>query len=87
MEYVGVMLSRKISGAKLRRVREDRCLSVADIADAVGRTPSNIYKIENGVHQPSATVYAALKRVLDVGDEELVVADGIQATASTGSAA
>lgn len=79
------MLSRKISGAKLRRVREDRCLSVADIADAVGRTPSNIYKIENGSHQPSATVYAALKRTLDVRDEDLAVGDADQAAAPAGS--
>jgi transcriptional regulator with XRE-family HTH domain len=72
MEYVGVMLSRKISGVKLRRVREDRCLSVAELADAVGRTPSNIYKIEKGAHQPSAKVYAALKATLEVDDSELV---------------
>jgi transcriptional regulator with XRE-family HTH domain len=87
MEYVGVMLSRKISGQKLRRVREDRCLSVAELADAVGCTPSNIYKIEIGSHQPSATSYAALKRVLDVRDEDLAVGDAEAAAASVGSAA
>jgi transcriptional regulator with XRE-family HTH domain len=65
------MLSRKISGRKLRRVREDRCLTVAAVADAVGRTPSNIYKIEQGSCQPSPAVYAALKKLLDVGDSEL----------------
>lgn len=74
------MLSRKISGAKLRHVREDRCLSVADLAQAVGRTPSNIYKIEQGSHQPSAKVYAALKCALDVGDSELV--DGTAGSAA-----
>ncbi|MEU1474556.1 helix-turn-helix transcriptional regulator [Streptomyces sp. NPDC005760] len=66
------MLSQRISGAKLRRVREQRCLTVAAIADAVGRTPSNIYKIEQGKAQPSPPVYAALKAVLEVGDSELV---------------
>lgn len=73
-------MSRKISGVKLRRVREDRCLSVAELADAVGRTPSNIYKIEKGAHQPSAKVYAALKAALDVGDSELV--DGTAGSAA-----
>ncbi|SBT89417.1 Helix-turn-helix domain-containing protein [Streptomyces sp. DI166] len=66
------MLSRKISGDKLRRVREDRGLSVKAVADAVNRTPWNIYKIEQGKTQPSAVVYKALKAALDVGDNELV---------------
>lgn len=66
------MLSRKISGAKLRRAREDRGLSVAALAAAVDRSASNLYKIEQGKAQPSAVVYMALKAVLDVGDNELV---------------
>lgn len=66
------MLSRKISGAKLRHTREDRGLAVAAVADAVGCSASNIYKIEQGKAQPSASVYAGLKQLLDVGDTELV---------------
>ena len=66
------MLSRKISGAKLRRVREDRCLKVTDVADAAGCSRWNIYKIEQGDTQPSAQVYAALKAVLEVSDDELI---------------
>ena len=66
------MLSRKISGAKLRHVREGRGLTVAALADAVERSPSNIYKIEQGKAQPSAVVYAAMKVALEVGDNELV---------------
>ncbi|WP_200302290.1 helix-turn-helix domain-containing protein [Streptomyces adelaidensis] len=65
------MLSRKICGAKLRRVREDRGLTVAALASAVRRTPSNIYKIEQGKAQPSSPVYAALKATLEVQDGEL----------------
>lgn len=67
------MLSRKISGAKLRHAREVRGVSVAALAGAVHRSPSNIYKIEQGKAQPSAAVYVALKAALDVGDHELVV--------------
>ena len=67
------MLSRKISGAKLRHVREDRCLSVTDLAAAAGCSRWNIYKIEQGDTQPSAKVYAALKKRLAVDDEALTV--------------
>lgn len=66
------MLSRRISGAKLRHVREERGLSVAALAGAAGRSASAIYKIEQGKAQPSAEVYAAFKELLDVGDRELV---------------
>lgn len=65
------MLSRKISGAKLRRVREDRCLKVTEVAEAAGCSRWNIYKIEQGDVQPSPKVYAALKALLEVGDKEL----------------
>lgn len=66
------MLSRRISGAKLRRVREDRCLKVTEVADAAGCSRWNIYKIEKGSTQPSPKVYAALKAVLEVDDTALV---------------
>lgn len=69
------MLSRKVSGAKLRRVREDRRLSVAVVADAAGCSTWNIYKIEQGRAQPSPDVYAGLKRVLDVDDDSELAAE------------
>lgn len=65
------MLSLKVSGAKLRRVREQRRLSVAAVADAAGCSAWNIYKIEQGRAQPSPNVYAGLKNVLEAGDSEL----------------
>ena len=68
------MLSLKVSGVKLRRVREQRRLSVAAVADAAGCSTWNIYKIEQGRAQPSPTVYAGLKSVLEADDNEL--ADG-----------
>ncbi|MEV6614233.1 helix-turn-helix domain-containing protein [Streptomyces sp. NPDC051051] len=74
------MLSRKISGAKLRRAREDRCLKVSEVAEVAGCSRWNIYKIEQGETQPSPQVYAALKTVLQVADEDLV--DEIPAGAS-----
>lgn len=73
------MLSRKISGAKLRRLREDRCIKVTDLAEAVGCSRWNIYKIEQGDTQPSPVVYAGIKSVLKATDEEL--ADDAEAAA------
>lgn len=66
------MLSRRISGVKLRRVREDRCLKVTDLATAAGCSRWNIYKIEQGGTQPSPQVYAALKTALGAKDADLV---------------
>ncbi|MET7982558.1 helix-turn-helix transcriptional regulator [Streptomyces sp. NPDC005281] len=66
------MLSRKISGAKLRHVREDRCLKVTEVAEAAGCSHWNLYKIEQGGSQPSPQVYAALKTVLQADDDDLL---------------
>ncbi|MFF5004651.1 helix-turn-helix domain-containing protein [Streptomyces phaeochromogenes] len=66
------MLSQRISGTKLRRLREQRLLTVAAVADAAGCTPWNIYKIEQGKTQPSPIVFAGLKTVLDAEDSELI---------------
>jgi predicted transcriptional regulator len=69
------MLSLKVDGAKARRIREGRGLSVVAVADAAGCSKWQIYKIEKGDSQPSAQVYAGMKRVLEAGDTELQ-ADG-----------
>lgn len=65
------MLSHRISGVKLRRIREQRHLTVAAVADAAGCTHWNIYKIEQGKAQPSPSVYDGLKAVLEAEDSEL----------------
>ncbi len=66
------MLSLKISGPKVRRMREDRGLSVAAVAAAVGRSASAVYKIEQGRAQPSAEVYVSFKELFDANDSDLV---------------
>lgn len=65
------MLTLKIDGAKARRIRERRGLSVVALADAVGCSKWQIYKIEKGANQPSPRVYAGMKANLGVGDDEL----------------
>lgn len=81
------MLSRRISGAKLRRVREERCLTVAAIAAAAGCSASNIYKIEQDRAQPSPQVYMAIKAALAVDDEALIVEPAEQEPITAASAA
>ncbi|MFI9005074.1 helix-turn-helix domain-containing protein [Streptomyces sp. NPDC053541] len=66
------MLSLRIDGRKVRRLREGRGLSVADVAQAAGRSKWAIYKIERGQNQPSPHVYAALRTLLQATDEDLV---------------
>ncbi len=65
------MLSLKIDGAKVRRRRETQGVSVAQLAEAAGCSTWNIYKIEKGVHQPSAVVYASIRAALETTDEDL----------------
>ncbi|MFC9429312.1 helix-turn-helix transcriptional regulator [Streptomyces sp. NPDC056987] len=65
------MLSLTISGAKARALRERRGLSVVDLADAVGCSRWQIYKIEKGTNQPSPTLYKGLKAALRATDDEL----------------
>jgi predicted transcriptional regulator len=70
------MLSLKVDGAKARRLREGRGLSVVAVADAAGCSKWQIYKIEKGSTQPSAHVYAGMKRVLEADDTELAMDGG-----------
>ncbi|MER7874865.1 helix-turn-helix transcriptional regulator [Streptomyces solisilvae] len=66
------MLSQKISGTKIRRLRERQCLKVADVAEAAGCSRWHIYKIEQGSAQPSPQLYAALKATFKAEDNDLV---------------
>lgn len=70
------MLSLKIDGAKVRRMRERRGLSVVVVATAAGCSRWNIYKIEKGTVQPSAQVYAGIREALNAGEEDLLAGSG-----------
>ncbi|ASU81557.1 XRE family transcriptional regulator [Nocardiopsis gilva YIM 90087] len=67
------MISIKVDGAKLRRLRESRGLSVVALAAAAGLSKWAIYGIEQGRHQPSPTVYARMKQALAAVDADLEV--------------
>lgn len=67
------MLTLQVDGTAVRRRREELGMSVAHLADLVGRSPSNIYKIERGHHQPSAEVYARLRLALKASKKSLLI--------------
>lgn len=78
------MRSLQVDGKKLRRLREKRGMTVAELAAAAGCGPSHIYKIEkHPANQPGAPVYARIKKALNAEDHDLV-ADA--ATAAEGAA-
>ena len=53
-------------GVAIRRLREARGLSQADIASQVGVTPQQIERYERGEERVSASMLYELARVLDV---------------------
>lgn len=64
LDYIGVMRNLEVDGAKLRTAREAAGMSVAALAKKARCSPWNIYRIENGNGQPSATVYGLIKKAL-----------------------
>lgn len=70
------MLSLKVDGRRVRRLREGRGLSVVALAQVAGCSKWMIYKIEGGRHQPSPKVYAGMKEALNAKDEELSTGGG-----------
>lgn len=51
-------------GRRLRRERERRCLSVADVADRAGCTTTDVYRWELGYHEPRAGTLIKLARAV-----------------------
>ncbi|APE26268.1 MULTISPECIES: helix-turn-helix transcriptional regulator [Streptomyces] len=67
------MLSLKVDGRKVRRLREGRGKSVVAVAEAAGCSKWAIYNVERGRNQPSARLYAAIKKELKASDKDLSV--------------
>ncbi len=62
----------KLVGARLRVLRKERNLKVADVAAALGCDPSSIYSIEKGRHAPSFTRLAELAELLKCDELDLL---------------
>jgi XRE family transcriptional regulator, regulator of sulfur utilization len=62
-------------GEQLRRVREQKRLTVVDLADRCGINPTHVAKLEAGPTDPRFDVLVALSDGLDVGLSALIPTD------------
>jgi len=70
---LSIMETSGFSGRRLRTLRHQRSLSVAELARAVEKTESAIYRLEaENRAQPRADTIEALARALDVSADELL---------------
>lgn len=58
-------------GGNLKRVREDRLMTQADLAEAANIAPSTLVRIENDQVEPRFSTIRKLARALDVEPKEL----------------
>lgn len=59
-------------GARLRRLRRERAMTLADLASAVGVSASLLSRLESGLRRPTLDVLLALARVHRVTLDDLV---------------
>lgn len=62
----------KLLGARIRELRTERGLSVAQLAAALGCNQSSIYNIESGRHPPSLRHLADLARTFRVDEMDIL---------------
>jgi len=70
-----VMGSARFVGRRIREVREARGMTQADLAEALGRTPTSISYWENGQRSPGLDDIVVLARVLGVEPSSLLPHD------------
>lgn len=62
----------KLVGARLRTLRKEQGLKVAEVAAELDCDPSSIYSIEKGRHAPSFTRLVELARLLKCNELDLL---------------
>lgn len=70
---------RVFDGKRLRELRQEGGITVRDVAERAGVTPSAIYEIEHGSNNPRVNALAGIADALDVTIDDLfteVVEDG-----------
>ncbi len=65
---------------RLREVRLARFLTQAELADLAGTTEATVNRLENGLQRPRISTVRKLAHALGVAPEELVIAEGDEAT-------
>lgn len=66
-------MNYRFNGQLLRRIREERKLSQADIGKMAGVSLTSISKIELGIHDPKFTVAARIARSLDMNMDDFIL--------------
>src|SRR5690606_13036104 len=59
-------------GQRLRHLRRNRNMTLAELGERVGRAPSQLSLLENGKREPKLSLLTALAKALDVSVEELL---------------
>jgi len=60
------------TGARIRAVRLERDISLAELAAAIGGHPTTVHKIETGKRNASVRTIARIALALDVSPSELM---------------
>jgi transcriptional regulator with XRE-family HTH domain len=69
-------------GRRLRRFRQDRSLTQAEVAEAAGIEPDTVGRLERGLRLPSLAVLAKLAETLGVAPVDLLADDATWAAAA-----
>ena len=59
-------------GSRIRRYREERCLSQKQLAELIGVKNNRVSNWEQGLNRPDADILAALCRAIQVSPSELL---------------
>ena len=63
-------------GSRVRRLRRERKLTIAELADRVGVSAPTIWSWEKGKTSPRITRIPALAESLQIAESELILQDG-----------
>lgn len=64
-------LWREVLGARLRHLRRERALTLADVAERSGISVQYLSEVERGLKEPSSEIIAAVVGALDTSLEEV----------------
>jgi transcriptional regulator with XRE-family HTH domain len=70
----------RVDGAKLRRERERRLMTLQDVSEKSGVAIATLSRIENGLQQPRIPTVRRLATALGANPEEFIVWDGDEET-------
>jgi transcriptional regulator with XRE-family HTH domain len=69
-------MDKKTLGGRIRRLREEKALTQAELAEAAGITAVQVGRIERGLSYPHPRTRRRIAEALGVGPKELIKEDG-----------